>query len=126
MIKIVTLLILVAGLLFGQGVEWKMWKQAVALSSQNHKIIMVEAVRDGCHYCEDMQRDVFNDSKMKEEIQKHFIPVKVNLSRQKMPLDIEVSMTPTFYFITEEKKVIKTVPGSWNQEDFKNMLREIK
>lgn len=126
MIKIAMSLLITSQLLFSSGVAWKSWSDALALSRKKHKIIMIEAVRDGCHYCEDMQRDVFNDSKMKEEIQKHFIPVKVNLSRQKMPLDIEVSMTPTFYFITEEKKVIKTVPGSWNQEDFKNMLREIK
>lgn len=126
MIKIAIFLLITAELLLGKGVEWKTWSDAVALSKKNHKIIMVEAVRDGCHYCEDMQRDVFNDTVMADFIQKRFIGVKINMSRQKMPLDIDVSMTPTFYFISEDKKVIKTVPGSWNQEDFKSMLEEIK
>ncbi|MDP1785166.1 MAG: DUF255 domain-containing protein [Sulfuricurvum sp.] len=126
MIKIAIFLLITAELLFGKGVEWKTWSDAVALSKKNHKIIMVEAVRDGCHYCEDMQRDVFHDTVMADFIQKRFIGVKINMSRQKMPLDIDVSMTPTFYFISEDQKVIKTVPGSWNQEDFKSMLEEIK
>jgi len=124
--KIAMSLLITSQLLFSSGVEWKTWSDAAALSKKNHKIIMVEAVRDGCHYCEDMQRDVFNDKGMADFIQKRFIGVKINLSRQKMPLDLEASMTPTFYFISVDKKVIKTVPGSWNQEDFKSMLEEIK
>ena len=126
MIKSILFLCITAEVLLSQGVTWHTWKDATALSKKNHKIMMLEAVRDGCHYCEDMQREVFNDKAMANEIQKRFIPVKINLSSQKVPLDIDVNMTPTFYFISEDKKVIKTVPGSWNQQDFKSMLEEIK
>jgi thioredoxin-related protein len=126
MIKIAIGLLITSQLLFSSGIEWKSWSDALALSKKKHKIIMIEAVRDGCHYCEDMQRDVFSDKRMSDFIQKRFIGVRINIAHQKMPLDIEVSMTPTFYFISEDKKIIKVVPGSWNREDFKNMLEEIK
>lgn len=124
--KTIVILLLAIELFAAQGVEWRTWKDASALAKKNHKIIMVEAVRNGCHYCEDMQRNVFDDPKMKEEIQKRFIPVKINLSCQKMPLNIDVDMTPTFYFISENNKILKSVPGSWNQEDFKSLLEEVK
>lgn len=124
--KIIMSMLITSQLLFSSGMEWKSWNDARALSKKNHKIIMLEVVRDGCHYCENMQRDVFDDKRMSDFIQKRFIGVKINIAHQKMPLDIEASMTPTFYFISEDKKIIKTVPGSWNQEDFKSMLEEIK
>lgn len=111
---------------FGQGTEWKSWSEACTLAKNNHKIIMVEAVRDGCHYCEDMQREVFENAPMAQMIQRRFIPVKINLSRQAMPLGIQAGMTPTFYFISPEMKLLKTVPGSWNREDFTTILGEIR
>jgi thioredoxin-related protein len=100
MIKIAIGLLITSQLLFSSGIEWKSWSDALALSKKKHKIIMIEAVRDGCHYCEDMQRDVFSDKRMSDFIQKRFIGVRINIAHQKMPLDIEVSMTPTFYFIS--------------------------
>lgn len=112
--------------LFAQGTEWKSWNEARTLAKKNHKIIMLETVRDGCHYCEEMEHAVFEDPAMAALIQKRFIPVKIVINRQTVPLGIEVSMTPTFYFINGEQKVIKTVPGSWNREDFKTILGEVK
>lgn len=126
MMKSALLLLIAVGLLFGKGVEWKNWNDALALSKKSHKIIMIEAVHEGCHYCEDMQKNVFNDKTMATLIQKRFIPIMINIDKEDLPLRIDTSMTPTFYFISEDKKVIKTVLGSWNQEDFKSILEAIK
>jgi len=43
-----------------------------------------------------------------------------------LPLDLDVSMTPTFFFISEEGRLIKRVPGSWNREDFRSFLDGVK
>lgn len=126
MMRTVLLLCIALELLFGKGVEWKTWNDALVLSKKNHKIIMIEAVRNGCHYCEDMQKNVFNNSAMGNLIQKRFIPVKIKIDQQDLPLGLDVSMTPTFFFISEDKQIIRTVPGAWNQEDFKSMLEEVK
>jgi thioredoxin-related protein len=107
-------------------IEWQSYESALKIAKAKGKIIMIDAVRTGCHYCEDMEQDVFDDPKASQWIETHFIPVKINVSNKAMPLDIEVSMTPSFYFINGDEKVIKKIPGAWSWEDFHSMLEGIK
>jgi len=113
--------------LLGQGTEWVSWKQALKLSQQTRKPIMIEAMRNGCKYCEKMDKEVFCDKEFAQYLQSKVIPVRINLSKQTMPIDEEPRMTPTFYFVDgSSKELIKEVPGSWNQEDFRSFLKEIR
>ena len=106
--------------------EWKSYDAAVAEAMQEGKIIMIDAVRTGCHYCDDMQAEVFYDPEASAWIEERFIPVKVNISEEEMPLGITVGMTPTFYFIDPMGTIIKRIPGAWHWNDFKSMLEGIK
>lgn len=124
--KILTLVMVLVPLLFGDGTVWLSWKQAQHLSKRTHKPIMIEAMRDGCRYCVKMDKEVFADKEFAEYLHAKFIPVKVNLSKEAMPIDEEPAMTPTFYFVDSSKRLIKEVPGSWSQEDFKAILKEIR
>jgi len=99
-------------------VEWRSWQQGKAEAAAKQKNILVALVRDGCHYCHDMERDVFNDAKMSQWITSCFVPVKVNLSVQKAPFEVRIPMTPTFVIARPDGTVIKTIPGSWNIPDF--------
>lgn len=107
-------------------VEFYSYKEAVELQKQNKKIIMIEVVKTGCHYCEDMERDVFKNKEMSEWLKERFIPVRINLNEEALPLGIKVQFTPTFYFVDEDKKILKTIPGSWNIQDFKDLTKGIK
>ena len=108
--------------LLAEGVEWKSWDAAMAEAQSNDKVIMINVVSDSCRYCKEMDHDVFGDPVMADYIEARFIPVKINLSHNPMPMALEVPMTPTFFFITKEKEVIKMIPGSWIEEDFKVLL----
>ena len=87
---------------------------------------MIDVVRSGCGYCEDMDRVVFQDKEMSIWLDEHFISVKINLDEEKLPLGIKVNFTPTFYFVNADSKIVKTVPGSWNIQDFKDLTKGIK
>ena len=123
---ILALLALVSGGLLADGVQWRSWEAGAAEAQRTGKIIMIDAVRDHCHYCSDMERAVFDDAEMVAYIEARFVPVKVNLSAESMPLGLTVPMTPSFYFLTPSGEVVKTVPGSWNREDFTSFLEGIK
>lgn len=114
-----------ATLLSAQGVAWRSWDAGVAEANVSGKLVMIDAVRTGCHYCEDMEAAVFEDEQTAAYIERHFVPVKVNLSESKMPLNLKVPMTPSFYFVTAGGEVVKTIPGSWNREDFRSFLEGI-
>jgi uncharacterized protein YyaL (SSP411 family) len=126
LLRTVLVSVAMANSLFGEGVAWRTWDAGMKEAKASHKIIMIDAVRTGCHYCDDMEEAVFRDAVMAAYIESRFVPVKVNLSNEKMPLDLDVSMTPTFFFVTEEGTLLKRVPGSWNRKDFRSFLEGVK
>ncbi len=108
------------------GVEWVSYERALELQKQSFKPIMVEVVRSDCRYCIAMQRDVFEDKEMSKWIAERFIAVKINLDKEKLPLDVKVTMTPSFYFLGKERVILKSIPGSWSISDFKDLTKNIK
>ena len=110
---------------YAQGVHWRSWENGFSEAEKTGKIVMVDVVRNGCHYCTDMHNEVFKDINMAAYIEEKFIPIKINLSYEKMPIETDVSMTPTFFFFDSKKRIIKKIPGSWNKEDFLNFLDNI-
>lgn len=123
--RIVVTLVAATMLLFAQGVSWRSWDAGMAEAKNTDKIVMIDAVRTGCHYCDDMEAAVFKDPQMASFIESRFVPVKVNLSNEKMPLGLKVPMTPSFFFISKEGELVKMIPGSWNREDFRSFLEGI-
>lgn len=124
MIKIVVLPFLVTVSLCAT--QWKSYDAALIEQKSSHKPIMIDVVRTNCHYCINMEKAVFEDTKMSEWIEERFIPVKINMDNDKLPLGLSVSFTPTFYFVDEKHNILKKIPGSWNIEDFKDLTRSIK
>ena len=108
------------------GANFYSYKDAVELQKQNKKIIMIKIVRNDCHYCKDMQAEVCENPEMSKWLLEHFIIVKVNLDKEDAPLGIKVSFTPSFYFVNEDKEIVKKIPGAWNIEDFKDLTKGIK
>jgi len=104
--------------LLGFAVEWRSWETGSDEAKQGGKNILAALVRDGCHYCHNMERAVFDDANMSRWIEGCFVPVKINLSEREAPFSARVPMTPTFVILRPDGTVIKTVPGSWNREDF--------
>jgi thioredoxin-related protein len=123
--SILTAVLLLPLVLSAGGVQWRSWDAAVAEAKQTGRIIMVDAVRDACRYCERMESDVFDNAEVSARIEGRFIPVRVNISRNAMPLDLKVPMTPSFYFLTADQKLITAIPGAWSREDFISILEEV-
>lgn len=109
-----------------QAVDWMSYKEALELQKKTHKPIMLDVMRTDCHYCIAMDQKVFKDIEMTKWLQERFIPVKINLDIDTMPIDQEVTFTPTFFFLDTQGKIIKKIPGSWNIQDFKDLTRGIR
>ena len=107
-------------------VEWRSYDAALIEQKKSHKPLMLDIVRTNCHYCINMEKEVFEDKEMGAWIEKKFIPVKINIDNTKPPLGISVSFTPSFFFVDDKGTILKKIPGSWNIEDFKDLTRNIK
>lgn len=108
------------------GVEFHTYQEALELQKQNKKIIMIDVMRTGCHYCSDMKKEVFDDPEMTQWLQQRFIISEINLDYETIPFDVEIHFTPTFLFVNSKNQIVKKIPGSWNIQDFKDLTKEIK
>ena len=119
-------------LLFGLVLEpiksnlWQKWDSTVLKASEDRgNLILLKVVRDDCHYCSDMEMNVFNEPSVHEYVKSNFVPVKINITHETMPLGLKAFMTPSFYFINSERKVIKRILGAYTRDDFSDMMQNI-
>ena len=107
------------------GLEFHSYEDALKLQKKNNKIIMIDVIRTDCHYCEEMNTNVFEDKEMSKWLEKRFIPVQINLDNERLPLGIKVNFTPSFFFINSKQQIVKKIPGSWDIDDFKDLTKHI-
>ena len=120
------ILIILSGFISLFALEFHTYDEALKLQKTNGKIIMIDVVRSDCHYCKNMQKVVFDNKEMSAWLEKRFIPVKLNLDFDELPLGIHVYFTPTFFFLNADQKIVKKIPGSWDIQDFKDLTKNIK
>jgi len=94
-----------------------------------NKYIIVEATSKDCYYCKKMKKEVLSKEDVQGIMGKDYIYIEANVDKTKLPFNLEkifLKITPTFFFLDENAKVIKMYPGSWNKKDYLNMLEEHK
>ena len=107
-----------------KGVKFEGFENALKQAKDTHKIVMIEAMSKTCHFCRKMEREVMIEKEIVMAIEKDFIPVKIDISVHRLPLNLKTEITPSFIFIDENKNIILQVPGAWDKEDFLNLLKE--
>jgi len=73
-------------------VDWYPWgEEALAKARQENKLIFLSIGYSSCHWCHVMERNVFMDEKIAEELNKNFVCIKVD--REERPDVDDVYMT---------------------------------
>ena len=91
------------------------------------KILIVEASSPTCHYCKKMEREVLDDPDIRRMLRKDFILAEVNVRSAGLPKKLAKAyrhITPSFFFLSPEGKLLSSFPGSWTKSDFETILRE--
>ncbi len=99
--------------------------RAKRLAEATGKTILIEVTSPTCHYCLKMERTTLKDPDVVGAIDRNFVPVRVDVSREKLPAGLKWSMTPTFFFLDAKGRLLKKVPGAWQKEDFLEILKEV-
>jgi len=119
MSKFILLTLLLSSL---KALEWLSYDEGLQQVEHSDKLLLLNFVRSSCHYCHDMEKQVFDNHEMAQFVTSCFIPVKVNLSIEPSPIQAKIIVTPTFIFMNKEQQIIKTIPGSWRIEDFRSLI----
>ena len=99
------------------------YSKAVEMSKKNNKLIMIKLTADHCKYCIKMDKEVMVDKDVQKLLSKNFITVNINVDKEKIPLGIKRTITPTFIFVDKNQKIVSKIPGSWNKKDFMDLLQ---
>ncbi len=119
-------------------IAWVELDEGIRLSNETGKKILVDVYTDWCTWCKEMDSDVYTSSAVLAEIEKHFIPVKLNAesnetvtfkgsSMTKIQFSQAVGVTgfPSTLFVDAAQEPITLVPGFVPAERFTVILRYI-
>jgi thioredoxin-related protein len=76
------LLILVTIGLYGQGIKWMSWNEAVEANAKTPKKIFVDVYTDWCGWCKRMDQSTFTDSVVVATMNANFYAVKLNAEQK--------------------------------------------
>lgn len=142
----VTLLILAAvvSVVNGQSPEdssfdWISLEQAQKAASQDGKTIMVFVEAEWCGFCKQMKREVFPKEAIRSLVQKYYHTVAIDLeshqdilfngkqmSEREFARMMQVSGTPTIFFINPEGDVLAHKVGYSSEKQFELLLNFLR
>ena len=98
------------------------YKEALELAKKSGKPIMFKLTAEHCRYCKKMDKEVLADKEVRKVLTEHFIPVSIDVEKDKIPLGIKRTITPTFVFVNANREISSTIHGSWGKDDFLDLL----
>ena len=131
-ILIVTLVLfaLLFGLLhspaFSKGIEWQSYADGMARGKFEKKKVFLHFYAQWCSACNTMDKITFKDPAVVASLNKDFIPIRVDVDRQKQTSDLyRVKMLPDTWFIAEDTDIIGHQPGYISPEQLKKIFNSI-
>ncbi len=108
-----------------KGVKHELFDTALQKAQKNDKIIILKVMTEHCHFCKKMDREVMVDDQVVKALQKDFVLVQVDITKNALPLGLTAELTPSFFFIDKNKNILQKIVGSWNVEDFLEILKKV-
>ncbi len=129
-------------------IKWHSFEEAVELSRENPRKILIDIYTDWCGFCKRMDAETFSDPQVARFINKHFYPVKLNSETRdtiefqghvfinegegrRSPHQLSVALLqgqmsyPSIVYINEDLELLTAVPGFRTPEQIEPLLRFI-
>lgn len=108
------------------GVHWLTYQQGLEKQRELKKPMLLLFHLPYCYRCKEMERKVYQDSKVISFINQHFIPVEVDLDKEKQTAKLfKVDYTPTHIFIAPDGSTALREKGVITKSRFEGMLKFI-
>jgi thioredoxin-related protein len=104
-------------------------KEIVKEAKASGKNIIIEATSKYCHYCKTFKREVLESKEVADAIAKDYIFIEVDMEKSKLPFGLAKvyqQITPSFFILNQNGKLLKHYPGSWKKRDFLTILKSHK
>lgn len=121
-------MVLFATLVNADDLEWAdSFEQALQKAKKSDKIVMVFFEMQECPTCEYMKDVTFDNSSVSEYIETNFIPVAIDIYKDKAPAGLKAYGSPTTYFLDKNgNKIGRQIVGGMRAGDFLEQLKKYK
>ena len=123
--------ILLSGVVFptwvtADTIAWKKYDEGLSLAKKKEKKVFLHFYASWCYYCKKMAEDTFGNAQIVAYINKHFVPVRVDIDRERKAASaFNVRSVPATWFFTETGKGIDQVQGYYPPEHFLPVLKKV-
>jgi thioredoxin-related protein len=110
----------------GNGIQWSSYTEGLRRGKAENKKLLLSFHADWCRYCLKMEKETFQDSTVIAYLNRHFIPVSVDLeSAREIAARYNVKGLPSTWFLSENGGPICSRPGYIPPDEMLNILRYI-
>jgi len=111
----------------GEGILWQTnFEQAMQQARQENKPVLVHFSADFCGPCKLIEKEVFPDSEIIQNINQNFIPVKIDTEKdQATTKKFGVTGIPADIFVSPNGEVISQRVGKVNAQQYLGEIRKI-
>jgi thioredoxin-related protein len=119
--------ILFSTILFADEIVWqKDISAAFEKAKKEHKLVMVFVEGESCRWCKKMKHRTLSDESVDKRLQ-DYVAVKVFRENKENITDLpEIQGVPSIFFMTAQKKILESVIGYYNVEDFISYLNDVE
>ncbi len=108
---------------FSKGIEWQSYPDGMARGKFEKKKVFLHFYAEWCSACKTMANITFKDPGVIASLNKDFIPIRVDVDRNKQTSDMyRVKALPDTWLIAENTDIIGHQPGYISPENLKKIL----
>ncbi len=98
------------------------YDRAVQQADKEHKNILLLMTSKTCKWCRKLEETTLEDETVVARINQHYVAVALTRGVDSYPEYLDAKMVPMSFFLTPEGRVINSMPGYWNVEDYHSIL----
>ncbi len=99
---------------------------AKAKAQKEEKIIYVVITSETCRWCRKLEATTLEDKVVIKNLNKKYAAVALTRGKDKYPPCLKAPMVPMTYFLAPDGRVIYSVPGYWQIEDYLSMMGDVE
>ncbi len=111
--------------LIGSGIEWSAnFAEAQAKAKKESKPMMVVITSEQCRWCRKLEATTLEEPAVVKRVNAQFAAVQLTRDKSVYPKHLTAKMVPMSYFLDPNGKVLYSMPGYWNTEDYQSILND--
>lgn len=118
----------------GKSINWYTYDEGLTLAKNQNKPVMIYFTADWCHYCRNLEENVFMNEEMTEKLSNSFVCIKVDVDKENNLVEkykksgflgrFTSMPVPTVIFADSYGNEVYRIEGEKSAEDFDKAVDE--